>query len=72
MGADATKIQKEEQKKIDEAQPLSEEEQAEKEVLLTKVCFIKKMYQTLNISIKPCNLTLYQIILFVLASILIN
>lgn len=37
LGADAAKIQKEEQKKIDEAQPLTEEEQAEKEVLLTKV-----------------------------------
>lgn len=37
MGSDAAKIQKEEQKKIDDAQPLSEEEQAEKEVLLTKV-----------------------------------
>lgn len=37
LGADAAKIQKEEQKKIDESQPLSEEEQAEKEVLLTKV-----------------------------------
>lgn len=37
MGSEATKIQKEEQKKIDEAQPLSEEEQAEKELLLTKV-----------------------------------
>lgn len=37
LGADATKIQKEEQKKIDESQPLTEEEQAEKEILLTKV-----------------------------------
>ncbi|XP_025201140.1 chromatin-remodeling complex ATPase chain Iswi [Melanaphis sacchari] len=36
LGADAAKIQKEEQRKIDEAQPLTEEEQAEKEVLLTK------------------------------------
>jgi len=40
LGADAAKIQKEEQKKIDESQPLSEEELAEKEVLLTKVNYI--------------------------------
>jgi len=37
LGTEASKLQKEEQKKIDEAQPLSEEEQAEKELLLTKV-----------------------------------
>ncbi|XP_050533730.1 chromatin-remodeling complex ATPase chain Iswi-like [Daktulosphaira vitifoliae] len=36
LGSDAVKMQKEEQKKIDEAQPLTEEEQAEKELLLTK------------------------------------
>lgn len=40
LGADAARIQKEEQKKIDEAQLLTEEEQAEKELLLTKVNFI--------------------------------
>lgn len=40
MGADAARIQKEEQKKIDEAQLLTEEEQAEKELLLTKVNII--------------------------------
>ncbi|ODM95941.1 Chromatin-remodeling complex ATPase chain Iswi [Orchesella cincta] len=36
LGADAPKIQKEEQKKIDEAHPLSEEEQIERDTLLTK------------------------------------
>lgn len=40
LGADAAKIQKEEQKKIDEAQPLGEEELVEKDVLLTKVNII--------------------------------
>lgn len=44
MGADAAKIQKEEQKKIDEAQPLSEEELVEKDVLLTKVNIIILFY----------------------------
>lgn len=37
LGADAARNQKEEQRKIDEAQLLTEEEQAEKELLLTKV-----------------------------------
>lgn len=45
MGADATRIQKEEQKKIDEAQLLTEEEQAEKELLLTKVIGIKFIFK---------------------------
>merc|ERR1712109_245749 len=36
LGADAKKIQKEEQRKIDEAYELSEEEQEEKEDLLTQ------------------------------------
>ncbi|XP_018899510.1 LOW QUALITY PROTEIN: chromatin-remodeling complex ATPase chain Iswi [Bemisia tabaci] len=36
LGVDANKIQKEEQKKIDEAQPLTEEELLEKEDLLTQ------------------------------------
>ncbi|XP_067626571.1 chromatin-remodeling complex ATPase chain Iswi [Eurosta solidaginis] len=36
LGAEATKIQREEQRKIDEAEPLSEEEIAEKESLLTQ------------------------------------
>jgi len=44
LGADAARIQKEEQKKIDEAQLLTEEEQAEKEVLLTKVIVIRFIY----------------------------
>ena len=34
LGSDAEKIRKEEQKKTDQAEPLSEEEQAEKEELL--------------------------------------
>ena len=34
LGSDAEKIRKEEQRKIDQAEPLSEEEQAEKEELL--------------------------------------
>lgn len=38
LGSDASRIQKEEQRKIDEAEPLSEEELAEKEKLLTQVC----------------------------------
>lgn len=36
MGPDAAKIQKEEQRKIDEAEPLTEEEIQEKEQLLTQ------------------------------------
>ncbi|XP_075165023.1 chromatin-remodeling complex ATPase chain Iswi-like [Haematobia irritans] len=35
LGSDATKVQREEQRKIDEAEPLTEEEIAEKELLLT-------------------------------------
>lgn len=37
LGADAPKIQREEQKKIDEASPLSDEEQTERDSLLNKV-----------------------------------
>jgi len=47
LGADAARIQKEEQKKIDEAQLLTEEEQAEKEVLLTKVNDFRFIYVVL-------------------------
>lgn len=36
LGADAVKVQREEQKQIDEADPLTEEEMAEKEELLTQ------------------------------------
>uniref|UniRef100_A0A1B6BX17 Chromatin-remodeling complex ATPase chain Iswi n=1 Tax=Clastoptera arizonana TaxID=38151 RepID=A0A1B6BX17_9HEMI len=36
LGSDASRIQKEEQRKIDDAQPLNDEELAEKEKLLTK------------------------------------
>jgi len=36
LGADAAKTQREEQRKIDEAEPLADEEQAEKESLLTQ------------------------------------
>ncbi|KAJ9582248.1 hypothetical protein L9F63_003377 [Diploptera punctata] len=36
LGSDASRIQKEEQRKIDDAQPLTEEEVAEKEKLLTQ------------------------------------
>lgn len=36
LGADAAKTQREEQRKIDEAEPLADEEQAEKEQLLTQ------------------------------------
>lgn len=36
LGAEATKVQREEQRKIDEAEPLSEDEIAEKESLLTQ------------------------------------
>lgn len=36
LGPDAAKIQKEEQRKIDEAEPLTEEEIQEKEQLLTQ------------------------------------
>jgi len=39
LGADAAKIQKEEQKKIDDASPLSEEEQLERDTLLNKVSY---------------------------------
>lgn len=37
LGADAAKVQKEEQRKIDEAETLTEEELAEKEELLKNV-----------------------------------
>jgi hypothetical protein len=37
LGADAPKIQREEQKKIDEASPLSDDEQTERNTLLIKV-----------------------------------
>lgn len=37
LGSDATKMQREEQKKIDESEPLTEEEILEKESLLTQV-----------------------------------
>lgn len=36
LGAEAAKVQREEQRKIDEAEPLTEDEQAEKESLLTQ------------------------------------
>jgi HAND. len=39
LGSDASRIQKEEQRKIDDAQPLTEEECIEKEKLLTQVKF---------------------------------
>lgn len=38
LGPEAVKVQREEQRKIDEAEPLSDAEQAEKEGLLTEVC----------------------------------
>jgi hypothetical protein len=37
LGSEASRIQKEEQRKIDDAQPLTEEECVEKEKLLTQV-----------------------------------
>jgi hypothetical protein len=37
LGSDASRIQKEEQRKIDDAQPLTEDEVVEKEKLLTQV-----------------------------------
>lgn len=40
LGADAAKVQKEEQKKIDEAKPLSEEELTERDNLLARVNFV--------------------------------
>ena len=36
LGTEAAKVQREEQRKIDEAEPLADEEQAEKESLLTQ------------------------------------
>lgn len=54
MGPDAAKIQKEEQRKIDEAEPLTEEEIQEKEQLLTQGMMTK--YQlTLTYYKQPCN-----------------
>lgn len=38
LGSDATRVQKEEQSKIDESEQLSEEELTEKERLLNEVC----------------------------------
>ena len=40
LGAESAKVQREEQRKIDEAETLTEEEQIEKERLLTQVSFI--------------------------------
>ena len=40
LGSDAKKVQKEEQRRIDEADELTEEEQEEKEDLLLQVCTI--------------------------------
>jgi len=37
LGPEAVKVQREEQRKIDEAEPLTDAEQAEKEGLLTEV-----------------------------------
>lgn len=37
LGSDATRMQREEQKKIDESEPLTEDEIVEKEELLTQV-----------------------------------
>ena len=37
LGVDATRVQKEEQEKIDNAMPLTDEEQGEKEDLLKQV-----------------------------------
>jgi SWI/SNF-related matrix-associated actin-dependent regulator of chromatin subfamily A member 5 len=39
LGPDAVKVQREEQRKIDEAESLTEDEQVEKERLLTQVIF---------------------------------
>ena len=51
LGSDASRIQKEEQRKIDDAQPLTEEEVAEKEKLLTQVILhaVKNNIQILNL-----------------------
>lgn len=38
LGSDAERVRKEEQKKIDDAEPLNDEELAEKEELLKQVC----------------------------------
>lgn len=55
LGANASKVQREEQKKIDESTPLSEEALAEKEVLLTqgKITFTFQRNIYLHISIVP-------------------
>ena len=42
LGAEAAKVQREEQRKIEEAEPLADEEQSEKESLLTQV--LRKLY----------------------------
>lgn len=39
LGSDASRIQKEEQRKIDDAQPLNDDELGEKEKLLTQVSY---------------------------------
>lgn len=40
LGAEAAKVQREEQRKIDEAEQLADDEQAEKESLLTQVSIL--------------------------------
>ncbi len=46
LGSDAKKVQKEEQRKIDEAEELTEEEQTEKEELLTQVWILEPCITT--------------------------
>lgn len=47
LGAEAAKVQREEQRKIDEAEPLADEEQSEKESLLTQV--LRKFYSCFRV-----------------------
>lgn len=43
LGSDASKIQKEEQRKIDDAEPLNDDELTEREQLLTQVSEISEL-----------------------------
>jgi hypothetical protein len=59
LGSEASRIQKEEQRKIDDAQPLTEDEVVEKEKLLTQVkMFLMTCKSSLLCSSHPCKSTL--------------
>lgn len=53
LGAEAAKVQREEQRKIDEAEQLADDEQAEKESLLTQVIVTYKVSLLIFLTSQP-------------------